>query len=133
MKKILLILIVLFQSINLFSQKVITLREDTIIALEMRDIRTLNEIALHRRYLIKELQVCDSLGIIKDSILAKKDKEIINYQSVMKFNNSRIDLYEDKISELEKKISKKERENGIILGGGIFAILMSILFLWLKL
>ena len=130
MKKILLILIVLlFQCINVFSQEIVVLKGDTVIVLEKKEVRTLNEIALHRRYLIKELQVCDSLGLIKDSIIIDKEKEILNYQSIVKFNNLKVDLYEDKISDLEKKIIKKERENGIILGGGIFAVLMSILFL----
>ena len=74
MKKILLILIILFLGINnSFGQEVVVLKGDTVITLEKRNVETLNEIALHRKYLIKELQICDSLGIVKDSILNEKE------------------------------------------------------------
>lgn len=130
MKKILVLLfLVLLGNINLFSQEVVVLKGDTVITLEKKSVETLNEIALHRKFLQKELQLCDSIGILKDSIIQERDEEIKKYISISKINNAKIDIYDDKIQELEKEIRKKTRENGLILGGGIFAFLMGVLFL----
>ena len=130
MKKILLILAILFLGINnIFGQEIVVLKGDTIITLEKKSVETLNEIALHRKYLIKELQVCDSLSIIKDSIINEKSGQITRYQNLMRINNAKVEICTNKISELEKEIKKKERNNGLILGGGIFAFLFSVLFL----
>ena len=130
MKKISLILIILFLGIsNSFGQEVVVIKGDTIITLEKRSVETLNEIALHRKYLMKELQICDSLGIIKDSILNEKEGMISSYQHLLRINNAKVEICKDRISELEKEIRKKERNNGLILGGGIFAFFFSILFL----
>jgi len=116
-------------NINLFSQEVLVLKGDTVITLEKKSVETLNEIALHRKFLQKELQLCDSIGILKDSIIQERDEEIKKYISISKINNAKIDIYDDKIQELEKEVRKKTRENGLILGGGIFAFLMGVLFL----
>ena len=130
MKKILVFLfLVLLGNINLFSQEVVVLKGDTVITLEKKSVETLNEIALHRKFLLKELQLCDSIGILKDSIIQERDEEIKKYISISKINNAKIDVYYDEIRELEKEIKKKNRENGLILGGGIFAFLMGVLFL----
>lgn len=130
MKKILVFLfLVLLGNINLFSQEVVVLKGDTVITLEKKNVETLNEIALHRKFLLKELQLCDSIGILKDSIIQERDEEIKKYISISKINNAKIDVYYDEIQELEKEIKKKNRENGLILGGGIFAFLMGVLFL----
>ena len=130
MKKILLILAILFLGINnIFGQEIVVLKGDTIITLERKSVETLNEIALHRKYLIKELQVCDSLSIIKDSIINEKSGQITRYQNLMRINDAKVEICTNKISELEKEIKKKERNNGLILGGGIFAFLFSVLFL----
>lgn len=130
MKKILVFLfLILLGNINLFSQEIVVLKGDTVITLEKKSVETLNEIALHRKFLLKELQLCDSIGILKDSIIQERDKEIKKYISISKINNAKIDVYYDEIRELEKEIKKKNRENGLILGGGIFAFLMGVLFL----
>ena len=130
MKKILVFLfLILLGNINLFSQEVAVLKGDTVITLEKKSVETLNEIALHRKFLLKELQLCDSIGIIKDSIIQERDEEIKKYISISKINNAKIDVYYDEIQELEKEIKKKNRENGLILGGGIFAFFMGVLFL----
>lgn len=130
MKKILVFLfLILLGNINLFSQEVVVLKGDTVITLEKKSVETLNEIALHRKFLLKELQLCDSIGILKDSIIQERDEEIKKYISISKINNAKIDVYYDEIQELEKEIKKKNRENGLILGGGIFAFLMGVLFL----
>lgn len=121
--------LVLLGNINLFSQEIVVLKGDTVITLEKKSVETLNEIALHRRFLLKELQLCDSIGILKDSIIQERDEEIKKYISISKINNAKIDVYYDEIQELEKEIKKKNRENGFILGGGIFAFLMGVLFL----
>ena len=121
--------LVLLGNINLFSQEVVVLKGDTVITLEKKNVETLNEIALHRKFLLKELQLCDSIGILKDSIIQERDEEIKKYISISKINNAKIDVYYDEIQELEKEIKKKNRENGLILGGGIFAFLMGVLFL----
>lgn len=121
--------LVLLGNINLFSQEVVILKGDTVITLEKKSIETLNEIALHRKFLLKELQLCDSIGILKDSIIQERDEEIKKYISISKINNTKIDVYYNEIQELEKEIKKKNRENGFILGGGIFAFLMGVLFL----
>ena len=130
MKKILVFLfLILLGNINLCSQEIVVLKGDTVITLEKKSVETLNEIALHRKFLLKELQLCDSIGILKDSIIQERDKEIKKYISISKINNAKIDVYYDEIRELEKEIKKKNRENGLILGGGIFAFLMGVLFL----
>lgn len=121
--------LVLLGNINLFSQEVVVLKGDTVITLEKKSVETLNEIALHRKFLLKELQLCDSIGILKDSIIQERDEEIKKYISISKINNAKIDVYYNEIQELEKEIKKKNRENGLILGGGIFAFLMGVLFL----
>ena len=130
MKKILVFLfLILLGNINLFSQEILVLKGDTVITLEKKSVETLNEIALHRKFLLKELQLCDSIGILKDSIIQERDEEIKKYISISKINNAKIDVYYDEIQELEKEIKKKNRENRLILGGGIFAFLMGVLFL----
>ena len=121
--------LILLGNINLFSQEVAVLKGDTVITLEKKSVETLNEIALHRKLLLKELQLCDSIGILKDSIIQERDKEIKKYISISKINNAKIDVYYDEIQKLEKEIKKKNRENGLILGGGIFAFFMGVLFL----
>lgn len=121
--------LILLGNINLFSQEVAVLKGDTVITLEKKSVGTLNEIALHRKFLLKELQLCDSIGILKDSIIRERDEEIKKYISISKINNAKIDVYYDEIQELEKEIKKKNRENGLILGGGIFAFFMGVLFL----
>jgi hypothetical protein len=123
-------LIIFFLGINnIYGQEKIILKKDTIIALEENSIKSLNEIALHRKYLIEELQICDSLCILKDSIIDEKDKQVLRYQRLVKINDTKIGICTDRISELEKEIKKKERTNGLILGSGIFAFFFSILFL----
>lgn len=130
MKKILVFLfLILLGNINLFSQEIVVLKGDTVITLEKKSVETLNEISLHRKFLLKELQLCDSIGILKDSIIQERDEEIKKYISISKINNAKIDIYYDEIQELEKEIKKKNRENRLILGGGIFAFLMGALFL----
>ena len=130
MKKILAIIsIILSTVINAFSQEVIVLKGDTIVTLEKKSIETLNEIALHRKYLIEELQLCDSANMIKDSLLILREKEIKKYKSMSNITNAKIMIYDDKITQLEKEIKIKERNNGLILGGGILAFFLSILFL----
>lgn len=130
MKKILVYLfLILLGNINLFSQEVAVFKGDTVITLEKKSVGTLNEIALHRKFLLKELQLCDSIGILKDSIIQERDEEIKKYISISRINNAKIDVYYNEIQELEKEIKKKNRENGLILGGGIFAFLMGVLFL----
>lgn len=130
MKKILaIILIILSTMINVYSQEVIVLKGDTVVTLEKKSIETLNEIALHRKYLIEELQLCDSANMIKDSLLILREKEIKKYKSMSNITNAKIMIYDDKITQLEKEIKIKERNNGLILGGGILAFFLSVLFL----
>ena len=63
MKKILSILLMTILSINIsIAQKIIILKGDTLVTLEKKKVETLNEIALHREYLIRDLQLCDSIG-----------------------------------------------------------------------
>lgn len=129
MKKILAIISIILSTINVYSQEVIILKGDTVVTLEKKSIETLNEIALHRKYLIEELQLCDSAGMIKDSLLDLREKEIEKYESISKITNAKIMIYDDKITQLEKVIKKKERDNGLLLGGGILAFFLSVLFL----
>ena len=130
MKKILAIIsIILSTMINAFSQEVIVLNGDTVVTLEKKSIETLNEIALHRKYLIEELQLCDSSNMIKDSLLILREKEIKKYKSMSNITNAKMMIYDDKITQLEKEIKIKERNNGLILGGGILAFFLSVLFL----
>lgn len=130
MKKILaIILIILNSAINVYSQEVIFLKGDTVITLEKKSVETLNEIALHRKYLIEELQLCDSANMIKDSLLNLREKEIEKYKSMSNIINAKMVIYDDKITQLEKEIKKKERNNGLILGGGILSFILSVLFL----
>lgn len=130
MKKILAIIsIILSTMINAFSQEVIVLKGDTVVTLEKKSIETLNEIALHRKYLIEELQLCDSSNMIKDSLLILREKEIKKYKSMSNITNAKMMIYDDKITQLEKEIKIKERNNGLILGGGILAFFLSVLFL----
>ena len=130
MKKILAIIsIILSTMINAFSQEVIVLNGDTVVTLEKKSIETLNEIALHRKYLIEELQLCDSSNMIKDSLLILREKEIKKYKSMSNITNAKMMIYDDKITQLEKEIKIKGRNNGLILGGGILAFFLSVLFL----
>ena len=130
MKKILAIILIILGSIcSVYSQEIIVLKGDTVVVLEKKSVETLNEIALHRKYLIEELQLCDSANMIKDSLLLLREEEIEKYKSISRINNAKMMIYDDKINQLEKEIKKKERNNGLILGGSIFAFFMSILFL----
>ena len=112
MKKILaIILIILSTMINVYSQEVIVLKGDTVVTLEKKSIETLNEIALHRKYLIEELQLCDSANMIKDSLLILREKEIIKYKSMSNITNAKIMIYDDKITQLEKEIKIRQKKN----------------------
>lgn len=117
-------------NINVFSQEVVSSHKgDTVVVLEKKSVETLNEIALHRKYLMRDLELCDSLGMVKDSLLFEKDVQIEKYRNLQSLSNLKISSYDEKITELEKSIRKKDVENALLLGGGIFAVLMSILFL----
>lgn len=130
MKKILSILLMTILSINIsIAQKIIILKGDTLVTLEKKKVETLNEIALHREYLIRDLQLCDSIGLIRDSILLKRKEEIDRYKSILELNNVKLDSYNSKISELEQSVRIKERQNKLLLGGGFLAVLMGIIFL----
>lgn len=130
MKKILSILLMTILSINIsIAQKIIILKGDTLVTLEKKKVETLNEIALHREYLIRDLQLCDSIGLIRDSILLKREEEIDRYKSILELNNVKLDSYNSKISELEQSVRIKERQNKLLLGGGFLAVLMGIIFL----
>ena len=130
MKKILSILLMTILSINIsIAQKIIILKGDTLVTLEKKKVETLNEIALHREYLIRDLQLCDSIGLIRDSILLKREEEIDRYKSILELNNVKLDSYNSKISELEQSVRIKERQNKLLLGGGFLAVLIGIIFL----
>lgn len=130
MKKILSILLMTILSINIsIAQKIIILKGDTLVTLEKKKVETLNEIALHREYLIRDLQLCDSIGLIRDSILLKREEEVDRYKSILELNNVKLDSYNSKISELEQSVRIKERQNKLLLGGGFLAVLMGIIFL----
>ena len=130
MKKILSILLMTILSINIsIAQKIIILKGDTLVTLEKEKVETLNEIALHREYLIRDLQLCDSIGLIRDSILLKREEEVDRYKSILELNNVKLDSYNSKISELEQSVRIKERQNKLLIGGGFLAVLMGIIFL----
>lgn len=130
MKKILSILLMTILSINIsIAQKIIILKGDTLVTLEKKKVETLNEIALHREYLIRDLQLCDSIGLIRDSILLKREEEIDRYKSILELNNVKLDSYNSKISELEQSVRIKERQNKLLIGGGFLAVLIGIIFL----
>lgn len=130
MKKILSILLMTILSINIsIAQKIIILKGDTLVTLEKKKVETLNEIALHREYLIRDLQLCDSIGLIRDSILLKREEEVDQYKSILELNNVKLDSYNSKISELEQSVRIKERQNKLLIGGGFLAVLMGIIFL----
>lgn len=130
MKKILSILLMTILSINIsIAQKIIILKGDTLVTLEKKKVETLNEIALHREYLIRDLQLCDSIGLIRDSILLKREEEVGRYKSILELNNVKLDSYNSKISELEQSIRIKERQNKLLIGGGFLAVLIGIIFL----
>jgi hypothetical protein len=117
-------------SINIsIAQKIIILKGDTLVTLEKKKVETLNEIALHREYLIRDLQLCDSIGLIRDSILLKREEEVCRYKSILELNNVKLDSYNSKISELEQSVRIKERQNKLLIGGGFLAVLMGIIFL----
>lgn len=130
MKKILSILLMTILSINIsIAQKIIILKGDTLVTLEKKKVETLNEIALHREYLIRDLQLCDSIGLIRDSILLRREEEVDRYKSILELNNVKLDSYNSKISELEQSVRIKERQNKLLIGGGFLAVLMGIIFL----
>lgn len=130
MKKILSILLMTILSINIsIAQKIIILKGDTLVTLEKKKVETLNEIALHREYLIRDLQLCDSIGLIRDSILLKREEEVDRYKSILELNNVKLDSYNSKISELEQSVRIKERQNKLLIGGGFLAVLIGIIFL----
>ena len=130
MKKILSILLMTILSINIsIAQKIIILKGDTLVTLEKKKVETLNEIALHREYLIRDLQLCDSIGLIRDSILLKREEEVDRYKSILELNSVKLDSYNSKISELEQSVRIKERQNKLLIGGGFLAVLIGIIFL----
>ena len=107
MKKILAIILIILGSIcSVYSQEIIVLKGDTVVVLEKKSVETLNEIALHRKYLIEELQLCDSANMIKDSLLLLREEEIEKYKSISRNNNAKMMIYDDKINQLEKEIKK---------------------------
>ena len=129
MKKIILFLIFLLVQIEAFSQNIVVIENDTLVTLEREKVRTLNQISLEREFLVKEIQVCDSIGVLKDLMLQEKDEEIGNYKSIIEISEFTIDSYDSKIKDLEKSLRKQKTKAGVTLFLGITTTLAAILFL----
>lgn len=130
MKKIILFLIfLLLAQIKAFSQNIVVIENDTLVTLEREKVRTLNQISLEREFLVKEIQICDSLGILKDLMLQEKEEEIDNYKSIIEISEFTIDSYDSKIKDLEKSLQKQKTKAGVTLFLGITATFAAIIFL----
>jgi len=130
MRKIILFLIfLLLTQIKAFSQNIVVIENDTLVTLEREKVRTLNQISLEREFLVKEIQICDSLGVLKDLILQEKEEEIDNYKSIIEISEFTIDSYDSKIRDLEKSLQKQKTKAGVTLFLGITATFAAIIFL----
>lgn len=130
MRKIILFLIfLLLAQIKAFSQNIVVIENDTLVTLEREKVRTLNQISLEREFLVKEIQICDSLGILKDLMLQEKEEEIDNYKSIIEISEFTIDSYDSKIKGLEKSLQKQKTKAGVTLFLGITATFAAIIFL----
>lgn len=130
MRKIILFLIfLLLTQIKAFSQNIVVIENDTLVTLEREKVRTLNQISLEREFLVKEIQICDSLGILKDLMLQEKEEEIDNYKSIIEISEFTIDSYDSKIKGLEKSLQKQKTKAGVTLFLGITATFAAIIFL----
>lgn len=83
---ILCLTIVLFScgNTNLFGQKIIEYKGDTLIVITPKNIATINSIIVEREYLIDEVDILSNMVSIKDSIITDQSNIIrVNQESLI--------------------------------------------------
>ena len=86
LKLILCLTIVLFScgNTNLFGQKIIEYKGDTLIVITPKNIATINSIIVEREYLIDEVDILSNMVSIKDSIITDQSNIIrVNQESLI--------------------------------------------------
>lgn len=64
-----LIVLLFFNKSNVFGQKIIEYRGDTLIVITPQNVATINSIIVERNYLEKEISVLNDLNLLKDSMI----------------------------------------------------------------
>ena len=119
MKLILCLIIALFSfgNTNLFGQKIVEYKGDTLIVVTPKNVATINSIIVEREYLIEEIDILSTLVSVKDSIIMDQSDIIkISQESLLETKK-----HNDLVIQEQAVTWKKEvwKWSGISAGIGI--------------
>ena len=119
LKLILCLIIALFSfgNTNLFGQKIVEYKGDTLIVVTPKNVATINSIIVEREYLIEEIDILSTLVSVKDSIIMDQSDIIkISQESLLETKK-----HNDLVIQEQAVTWKKEvwKWSGISAGIGI--------------
>lgn len=116
----LLILLLLRGDSNAYGQRIIEYDGDTLVALTLENVHTVNSIITEREYLIEEVSVLSELNEVKDTMILELE-ELVEYgQNIIKTEKEKHSL---EIQEQSIALKKEKRKaifsySGLSLGLG---------------
>ena len=119
MKLILCLIITLFSfgNTNLFGQKIIEYKGDTLIVITPKNVATMNSIIIEREYLIEEVDILSTLVSVKDSIIMDQSDIIkISQESLLETKKRHNLVIQEQAVTWKKEVWKW---SGISAGIGI--------------
>lgn len=106
-----------FGNTNLFGQKIVEYKGDTLIVVTPKNVATINSIIVEREYLIEEIDILSTLVSVKDSIIMDQSDIIkISQESLLETKK-----HNDLVIQEQAVTWKKEvwKWSGISAGIGI--------------
>ena len=119
LKLILCLIITLFSfgNTNLFGQKIIEYKGDTLIVITPKNVATMNSIIIEREYLIEEVDILSTLVSVKDSIIMDQSDIIkISQESLLETKKRHNLVIQEQAVTWKKEVWKW---SGISAGIGI--------------
>lgn len=116
----------LFKGDSCYSQKIIEYEGDTLVALSLDNVKTINSIITEREYLIEELELLSEESQLKDSIIQDQEEIIREGQKILRTELEKCETS----AVLAEKEHKKEKRKSIIswASGSLgFGILLGLL------
>lgn len=118
-----LLLLIISSPIEIRSQDLIKVGEDTKVVISIDDVKTINKVFVDHKLLNKKVKSLENIIFLDSVTISKKDSVIECQESLMKYNKA---IYESKISWLEKENKSEKRKRlktNTILGSVIVAII----------
>lgn len=118
-----LLLLIISSPIEIRSQDLIKVGEDTKVVISIDDVKTINKVFVDHKLLNKKVESLENIIFLDSVTISKKDSVIECQESLMKYNKA---IYESKISWLEKENKSEKRKRlktNTILGSVIVAII----------